>query len=277
MLGNIACKAYQYPRPKIQTHQLEQLRMAGLLGSCQAGIHWQGGKGVERHYCHPPGNWEIHCGFPESTMGAAEGTSIIQLFLYVPTVCILSLSKFTHRKFPDNDQVALKRFTKLLEAEHSAQAHASSLDAMKKELDWIQLAHSMSHQLSDLREHFATAKLVRELHDKSQWKLQELMADLGLSNVMLLNDLLESDKEYLKKYTHAQVRQHGILIHLTKYQDEISPIWNSQQRGGHIVAKVSEWHGTHRLCMCLNFFVCNRVLQDDNCLGCSKWSCPPNP
>src|SRR5260370_27981882 len=101
---------------------------------------------------------------------------------------------------------------KLLEAECSAQLHALSLDAVKKELDRIQLAHSMSHQPSDLREHFATAKMIRELHDKSQWKLQELTADLGLSDVMLPTNLSGSDREYLKMFTLARVSQHAILI-----------------------------------------------------------------
>ena len=150
-------------------------------------------------------------------------------------------------KIPDNDQAALKRFTKLLEAERSAQSHASSLDAVKKELDRIQLARSMSHQPSDLREHFAAAKMVRELHDKSQRKLQELTADLGLSDVTLPTNLSGSDREYLKMFALARVRQHAILIRLTKYQDEINPIRNSQRKGGRVVAKVGEQHGSHEL------------------------------
>ena len=252
-LKTIACKAYWYPRPKIQTHQFEWPRSACQLGSCQVGIHWQGGKRVKRCSWHPHGNWEVHCGFPESTVGRSEASSIIHLIVYVLRVCIPSLSKLTLQDFPVNNQAALKRFTKLLEAKHLAQTHASSLDAVKKELDQIELANTMSHQPSDLREHFAATKLIRELHDQSQQKLQDLTTDLGLSDVTLPSNLSESDKEYLKKYTLAQVRQHGILIRLTKYQDEISPVWSSQPRGGHLVAKVGQWHGTHKLYFYLNF------------------------
>src|SRR5260370_28805557 len=38
-LKTVACKAYQYTRLKIRTHQFEQLRLVVQLGSCQAAIH----------------------------------------------------------------------------------------------------------------------------------------------------------------------------------------------------------------------------------------------
>src|SRR5260221_3748756 len=59
--------------------------------------------------------------------------------------CLLKLtnSSLIHQ---DNENATLKRFTKLLEAEWSAQVHATALNAVKKELDWIQLAHTTSHQ-----------------------------------------------------------------------------------------------------------------------------------
>jgi len=114
-----------------------------------------------------------------------------------PIALKIYASKFSRQ------QAALKRFTRLLEAKHSAQLHASSLDAMKKELDQIQLACSMSHQLSNLREHFAAAKMIRELHDKLQQKLQELTAELGLSDVTLPTHPSGSDREYLKMFMLA--------------------------------------------------------------------------
>ena len=68
----------------------------------------------------------------------------------------------------DNDQAGMKKFAKLLEAEQSAQAHSNKLDAVKKELDCIDLAHKISHKPISLAEHYQAAEHVQALHDESQ-------------------------------------------------------------------------------------------------------------
>ncbi len=127
---------------------------------------------------------------------------------------------------------------KLMEVERSAQNHADALESVKKELDQIQHAHTISTKPADIKEHISAVKAVCRLHDDSQWKLQDLTAHLGLLNISLPRELSENDKEYIKLYTLAHVRQHGILMHLTKYQDEVNPVHRSQCRGGHLAAKV---------------------------------------
>ncbi len=120
--------------------------------------------------------------------------------------CILKLTNLSliHQ---DNENATLKRFTKLLEAEQSAQVHATALNAVKKELDQIQLACTTSHQPSDIQEHFNTARHVMKLNDKSQQKLQDLTADMGLLDLELPQQMTNTDREYLKKYTFAQAQQ----------------------------------------------------------------------
>src|SRR5260370_42015650 len=49
-----------------------------------------------------------------------------------------------------------------------------------------------------------------------------------------------TDKEYIKKYILAWFRKHGILIHLTKFQDEVNPIQSSKCCGGRLVVKVGK-------------------------------------
>lgn len=142
----------------------------------------------------------------------------------------------------DNENATLKRFTKLLEAERSAQVHTTALNAVKKELDRIQLAHTTSHRPSDIREHFNAARHVIQLHDESQQKLRDLTADMGLSDLELPQQMTNIDREYLKKYTLARARQHGILIRLTKYQEEMSPIRSTQRRGRRLVSKIGKSH-----------------------------------
>ena len=56
----------------------------------------------------------------------------------------------------------------------------------------------------------------------------------------MLRDLSENDKEYIKLYMLACVRQYGILMHLTKYQDEVNPVHRSQHHSHHLAAKVGE-------------------------------------
>jgi len=113
---------------------------------------------------------------------------------------------------------------KLLDAECSAQAHANALEVVKKELDRIKLVKTMSTNPVNLTEHYKAAKRVRELHDESQQRLQDLTADIGLSGFSLPPDPSPTDKEYIKKYILAWFRKHGILICLTKYQDKVNPI-----------------------------------------------------
>ena len=127
---------------------------------------------------------------------------------------------------------------KLMEAERSAQNHADALESVKKELDRIQHACTISARPADIKEHIKAAKAVRQLHDDSQRKLQSLTAHLGLSNISMPRELSQNDKEYVKLYTLARVRQHGILMRLTKYQDEVNPVRRSQRRGGRLAAKV---------------------------------------
>jgi len=127
-----------------------------------------------------------------------------------------------------------------LDAEHSAQAHADALDAVKKELDHIKLAKTMSTNPMNLTEHYKAAKWVRELHDESQQRLQDLTANIGLSGFSLPPNPSPTDKEYIKKYILARFRKHSILIRLTKYQDEVNPIRSSKCRGGQVVAKVGK-------------------------------------
>ncbi|KAF8333212.1 uncharacterized protein EI90DRAFT_3122263 [Cantharellus anzutake] len=59
-----------------------------------------------------------------------------------------------------NDQAGMKKFAKLLEAKRSAQAHLDALDAVKKELDRISLARTLSHIPIDLTEHFQATQRV---------------------------------------------------------------------------------------------------------------------
>ena len=113
---------------------------------------------------------------------------------------------------------------KLLDAECSAQAHANALEVVKKELDHIKLVKTMLTNPMDLTEHYKAAKQVRELHDESQQWLQDLTADISLSGFSLSPDPSPTDKEYIKKYILAWFQKHGILIHLTKYQDKVNPI-----------------------------------------------------
>ena len=127
-----------------------------------------------------------------------------------------------------------------MDAEHSAQAHADALDAVKKELDRIKLAKTMLTNPVNLTEHYKAAKRVRELHDESQQRLQDLTANIGLSGFSLPPNPSPTDKEYIKKYILARFRKHSILIRLTKYQDEVNPIRSSKRRGGRVVAKVGK-------------------------------------
>ena len=106
---------------------------------------------------------------------------------------------------------------KLLDAEHSAQAHADALNAVKKELDHIKLAKTMSTNPVNLTEHYKVAKWVRELHDESQQWLQDLTANISLSGFSLPPNPSPTDKEYIKKYILAWFQKHSILICLTKY------------------------------------------------------------
>src|SRR5260370_36583635 len=129
---------------------------------------------------------------------------------------------------------------KLLDAEHSAQAHTNALEVIKKELDHIKLVKTMLTNPVDLTEHYKAAKWVWELHDKSQQWLQDLTTDIGLSGLSLPPDPSPTDKEYIKKYILAWFRKHGILIHLTKYQDEVNPIRGSKHHGGWLVVKVGK-------------------------------------
>ena len=78
------------------------------------------------------------------------------------------------------------------------------------------------------------------LHDDAQWKLQDLAACLGLMDLSLPRKLTENEKDYIKLYTLAHVRQHGILVCLTKYQDKVNPVCRSQHHGHHLAAKVGE-------------------------------------
>src|SRR5260221_13953312 len=132
----------------------------------------------------------------------------------------------------------MKTFMKLMEAERSVQNHANGLESVKKELDQIQHACTISTKPSDIKEHISAAKAIHQLHNDSQWKLQDLTTHLGLLNISLPRELSENDKEYIKLYTLAHVRQHGILMCLTKYQDEVNPVHRSQCRGSHLAAKV---------------------------------------
>ena len=100
----------------------------------------------------------------------------------------------------DNENATLKKFTKLLEAKWSAQAHAMALNVVKKELDWIELAHTASHRPSDIQEHFDAARHVIQLHKELQQKLWDLTADMGLSDLDLPQQMTNADKEYLRKY-----------------------------------------------------------------------------
>jgi hypothetical protein len=140
----------------------------------------------------------------------------------------------------DNDQAGMKKFAKLLEAERSAQAHSDALDAVKKELDRISLARTLSHSPVDLKEHFQAAQRVRSLHDESQERLHDLTAQIGLSDLKLLRNPSSAERDYIEKYILARFRKHAILIRLAKYQDEMNPIRSSQRRGGRLVAKVGK-------------------------------------
>ncbi|KAF8336402.1 uncharacterized protein EI90DRAFT_172170 [Cantharellus anzutake] len=137
-----------------------------------------------------------------------------------------------------NDQAGMKKFAKLLEAERSAQAHSDALDAVKKELDRISLARTMSHRPMDLKEHYQAALHVRSLHDESQARLHELTAQIGLSDLKLPQNPSDKEKEYIEKYILARFCKHSILIRLAKYQDEMNPIRSSQRCGGRLVTKV---------------------------------------
>src|SRR5260370_34431466 len=129
---------------------------------------------------------------------------------------------------------------KLLDAEHSAQAHTNVLEVVKKELDHIKLVKTMSTNPMNLTEHYKAAKWVWELHNESQQWLQDLTADISLSGFSLSPDPSPTDKEYIKKYILAWFQKHGILIHLTKYQDKVNPIRSSKHCGGRLVVKVGK-------------------------------------
>ncbi len=146
---------------------------------------------------------------------------------------------FCHAKV--NHQAGMKAFMKLMEAERSVQSHANALESVKKELDWIQHAHVISAKPADIKEHIQAAKAICQLHDDAQQKLQDLSACLGLLNLSMPRDLSKNDKEYIKLYTLAYVRQYGILMCLTKYQDGVNPVCRSQHRSCHLAAKVGEW------------------------------------
>src|SRR5258708_28341493 len=133
----------------------------------------------------------------------------------------------------------MKTFMKLMEAERSVQNHADALESVKKELDRIQHARTISTKPADIKEHISAVKAICRLHNDSQQKLQDLTTHLGLLNISLPRELSENDKEYIKLYTLAHVRQHSILMRLTKYQDEVNPVHRSQHCGGHFSAKVS--------------------------------------
>src|SRR5260370_16694368 len=118
----------------------------------------------------------------------------------------------------------MKKFAKLLEAEQSTQAHLNKLDAVKKELDHIDLAHKISHKPISLAEHYQAAEHVQALHDESQQQLSDLTAEIGLSYLNLPPSPSNVEKECIKLYILACFRKHSIIICLAKYQDEMNPI-----------------------------------------------------
>ncbi|KAF8318044.1 uncharacterized protein EI90DRAFT_3133537 [Cantharellus anzutake] len=138
----------------------------------------------------------------------------------------------------DNDQAGMKKFARLLEAEWSAQAHSEALDAVKKELDRISLARTLSHSPINLDKHFQAAQHVRLLHNESQQRLRDLTAQIGLSDLKPLQNPSSTERDYMEKYILAQFHKHAILIRLAKYQDKMNPIQSSQQCGGQLVTKV---------------------------------------
>src|SRR5260370_14221389 len=121
----------------------------------------------------------------------------------------------------------MKTFMKLMEVERSAQNHADVLESVKKELDQIQHTHILSAKPADIKEHIQAAKGVHQLNDDAQQNLQDPTACLGLLNLSMPRDLSENNKEYIKLYALAHIRQYGILMHLTKYQDEVNPVHRS--------------------------------------------------
>ena len=90
-----------------------------------------------------------------------------------------------------------------MDAECSAQVHTNALDAVKKELDRIKLAKTMSTNPMNLMEHYRAAKRVRELHDESWQWLEDLTANIGLSGFSLPPNPSPTEKEYIKKYILA--------------------------------------------------------------------------
>ena len=151
---------------------------------------------------------------------------------------------FDHHSFCDlkvNHQAGMKTFMKLMEAERSAQNHADALESVKKELDWIQHTHIISTKPTNIKEHIQAVKAICWLHNDAQQKLQDLSTCLGWLNLSIPRDLSENDKEYIKLYMLACVRQYGILMHLTKYQDEVNPVHRSQHCGCCLAAKVGGW------------------------------------
>ncbi len=112
-----------------------------------------------------------------------------------------------------------------------------------QERTWLDTVgpHNIS-STSDIREHFNAARHVIQLHDELQQKLWDLTADMGLSDLELPQQMTNTDREYLKKYMLAWAWQHGILIWLTKYQEEMSPIQSTQCQGQQLVSKIGKSH-----------------------------------
>jgi len=137
--------------------------------------------------------------------------------------------------FLDNNQLALKGLAQLLEAEKSCDVHAKALAVVKGEVNRCQaLSHGASHA-----EYLKAAQLLQSDHQKSTQQLHDLTANLGFQDLQWPINVNDRHSAYLKLYIQAHAMKHSILQHLTRIQDELNLLWDSQScTGGHRIKKV---------------------------------------
>lgn len=146
----------------------------------------------------------------------------------------------------DNDQVASKGLAQLLDAERSCDAHAKALALVKIEVDRRQsLFHGTSHA-----EYLKAARQLESDHQRSAQRLHDLTASLGFQDLKQPINANDKYTRYLRLYIQARTMKHSILQRLTRIQDELNPLRDTQSRtGGRRVRKVgtSNIHTTSSL------------------------------
>src|SRR5260370_32563531 len=167
-------------------------------------------------------------------------------------------------EFPDNNQLASKGLANLFEAEKSCDMHAKALAVVKAEVN--RFSCGMTHA-----EYLKAAQLLQSDHQKSTQQLHDLTANLGFQDLQQPINVNDRHSAYLKLYIQARAMKHSILQHLTRIQDELNPLRDSQSRtGGCCVKKVgTSIFTTHQSpFLCLRAYSYPSASHREWCIDC---------